>query len=99
MFTTGIPKSESLARLPKCKQDIAQNRRTIKSLVELTIGIIGLIGIMLAQIASSDKTNHHSKLHPASAISEMGSDFSEKVESISKVSPMASKISFSNIIF
>jgi len=79
----------------------AKSRRTVKTLVELTIGVVGLIGVMLAQMASSQQminsgnANHYQQ----SIISEFGSDISEKVERISKVSPVVSKISLSNILF
>jgi len=35
------------------------NRRASKTLVELSIGIIGIIGVMLAQITSGNSENSH----------------------------------------
>ena len=77
------------------------NRRAVKTMVEVTIGVIGIIGIMLAQIASNHEAEiaEHSSNSQQSIMSSFGNGISEKVESISKVSPMASQINLSNILF
>lgn len=79
----------------------AKNRRTTKLLVEISIGIIGLIGIMLAQIAESDTALENQKAHGKQSyeISQISDNISEKVEKLSHVSPVVSQITLTNILF
>jgi len=81
------------------------SRRANKTLVEFTIGIIGLIGIMLALIA-----NNPSQSEPGSGLSaqptqnsnmvyQLTDDIADKVASMTEVSPMATKVNLVNILF
>jgi hypothetical protein len=79
----------------------AKSRRTMKLIVEMSIGIIGLIGIMLAQIAESNAAFNGQNSHKKQGyeISNIGNNFSEKVETLSQVPPAVSQITLTNILF
>ena len=83
------------------KANNVSNRRASKMLVELSIGIIGLIAIMLAQIASHQLTEEmklQSNSH-ASAVYQLTDDIADKVASLTEVSPMATQVNWLNILF
>ena len=79
----------------------AKSRRTIKLVVQLSIGIIGLIGIMLAQIADRKVKNDMQILHSQQAysISDFSHGISDKVERLSQVQPAVRQITLANILF
>ena len=63
------------------------NRRISKTLVELSIGIIGIIGIMLAQISSGNANSSHlSVTHQMTKAQDL------------TASPLALKIDWINIL-
>jgi phosphotransferase system glucose/maltose/N-acetylglucosamine-specific IIC component len=78
-----------------------KSRRTIKLLVQLSIGIIGLIGVMLAQIADSKKlrSSESEQLSQPHAITSLSHGISDKVESLSQVTPVVSQVTLANILF
>ncbi len=87
------------------------NRRTSKMLVELSIGIIGIIAVMLAQIASHQSTEpmkrqsndlHSNNPHfngQGSVVYQLTDDIAGKVASLTEVSPLATRVNWLNILF
>ena len=88
------------------KAQKVSNRRASKMLVELSIGIIGLIAIMLAQIANQQSTEDmklqsnkmHSNSHE-SVVYQLTDNIADKVASLTEVSPMATKVNWLNILY
>lgn len=66
-------------------------KRYSKLLVQLTIAAMGIIGIMLTQIASNDQGEP--------LLDNSVKQMSQKVASISQVSPLASQVNLLNILF
>ena len=77
------------------------NRRASKMLVELSIGIIGMIAVMLAQIAShqSTKANNLQSSTNSNVVYRLTDDIADKVASLTEVSPMATQVNWLNILF
>ena len=82
------------------------NRRASKMLVEFSIGIIGIIAVMLAQIAShqsdQDMKRQSNKLNSnshGSVVYQLTDDIADKVASLTEVSPMATQVNWLNILF
>ncbi len=77
------------------------NRRASKMLVELSIGVIGIIAIMLAQIAShhSDRVVDMPSKNDANVVYQLTDSVANKVASLAEVSPMATKVNLLNILF
>ncbi len=80
-------------------------RRASKTLVELSIGIVGIIGVMLAQIASNHagpeikQTSYSSTSENVHIVYQFTDNITERVASLNEVSPMATKINLVNILF
>lgn len=77
------------------------NRRASKMLVELSIGVIGIIGVMLALIASehSGKVVDTSSISSTSVVYRLTDDLTNKVAGLTEVSPLATKVNLVNILF
>ncbi len=101
MFTQSSHGFSHDANIKPKRASSAKSRRTMKLLVELSIGIIGLIGIMLAQIADNDTAakNQNVLATQSYEISHLSNNFSEKVEKLSQVPPAVSQITLTNILF
>ncbi len=88
------------------KAIMVSNRRASKMLVELSIGIIGIIAVMLAQIASHQSSeemkrqsnNLYFNSH-GSVVYQLTDDIADKVASLTEVSPMATQVNWLNILF
>ena len=83
---------------------VAQNtnhRRMSKMLVELTIGIVGIIGIMLAQIASHHSTDDMNSLssNKVHVMYQITDDIADKTASMKLVSPIIGHTSILDILF
>lgn len=92
-------KDKQMNAYPKANK--VSNRRASKMLVELSIGIIGLIAIMLAQIAShqSAEVMKLQSSSRGSVVYQLTDDIADKVASLTEVSPMATKVNWLNILF
>ncbi len=83
------------------RSSAGRSRRTIKLMVEMSIGIIGLIGIMLAQIADrqSSQLPTVGAVESNYRITDVQGDLTDRVENFSQVSPAVSQITLANIFF
>ena len=77
------------------------HRRVSKMLVEFSIGIIGIIAVMLAQIAShhSEKAVNLQTTGNGNIVHQLTDEFANKVASLTEVSPMATQVNWLNILF
>jgi len=81
------------------------SRRANKTLVEFSIGVIGVIGFMLALLANKPPLDEAAtNLTPKnSAVYQLNDNFAnnlaDKVASMTEVSPMATKVNLVNILF
>jgi len=80
----------------------ANHRRVNKTLVEFAIGIVGIIGIMLAQIGQQSASNNNltvqSELAKANIAYQLSGSITRKAASLSAVSPIASAVNWNNIL-
>ncbi len=76
-------------------------RRASKMLVELSIGIIGIIAVMLAQIASrhAEKEVNLQTTDNGYIVYQLTDDFANKVASLTEVSPTVTQVNWLNILF
>jgi len=81
------------------------SRRANKTLVEFSIGVIGVIGFMLALLANKPPLDETAKglTQKNSAVYQLDDNFADdladKVASMTEVSPMATKVNLVNILF
>jgi len=101
LFNSGVVQHKALTISDKK----TNSRRTSKTLVELSIGIIGIIGIMLAQIANN-KSQHGLSIElgsqptqNANVVYQLTNQNAKKVASMTEVSPMTIKVNLANILF
>lgn len=95
--TSGVQKPISVS----AESNNVGNRRASKMLVELSIGIIGIIAVMLAQIAShqsAKEVNLQSNVS-SNVVYRLSDDIADKVASLTEVSPMATQVNWLNILF